>query len=322
MSSCVCHCARRSGFTLIELLVVIAIVAVLLGLFLPAVQKVREAANRICCQNHLKQIGLAALNHESTYGFFPGGGWGSLWIGEPDRVNGKVQPGGWIYQLLAFMDQGALRNQGAGLPRDQQLLLNSKLAGTPLALMNCPSRRSGAPLPHDTILTYYNCGPADWYAVSDYAACSGMGPRNELTNSPSTLAFGDNPGFWRRVGNLPALFTGVIYVHSQTGIADITHGLSNTYLAGEKYVVPDNYYNAWDEGDDECLYVGMDSCVSRRTTNPPLQDTPGYVDFSRFGSAHPGGCNMLWCDGRVESVAYTVEPVLHKNRGSRVQDSN
>src|SRR5207245_137687 len=118
------------------------------------------------------------------------------------------------------------------------------------------------------------------------------------------------------------LYAGVVYVRSQTRIADIAHGTGNTYLAGEKYLVPDSYCNGLDEGDDECLYIGMDACVSRCTMKPPLQDTSGFVDFSRFGSAHPGGCNMLWCDGRVESVAYSVEPMVHKTRGNRVRDTN
>src|SRR5262249_44976580 len=156
------------------------------------------------------------------------------------RGNGKVQPGGWIYQVLSFIDHGDLRSLGAGLPRDQQLLTNSQVAATPVPIMNCPSRRNSALLPHDAVLTYYNCGPANWYAVSDYAACSGVGPRNEQSNSPSSLALGDNPGFWRKAGNLPAFYAGVVYVRSQTRIADITHGTSNTYLAGEKYLVPDN----------------------------------------------------------------------------------
>ena len=99
----------RQGFTLVELLVVIAIIGILIGLLLPAVQSVREAARRIQCANHLKQMGLGALNHEEAHGFFPSCGWGWAWIGDPDRGFGETQPGGWIYNLLPFVEQDALQ---------------------------------------------------------------------------------------------------------------------------------------------------------------------------------------------------------------------
>jgi prepilin-type N-terminal cleavage/methylation domain-containing protein len=119
---------NRNAFTLIELLVVIAIMAVIAGLLLSAVQRVREVASRIHCANNLKQIGIAALNHESVYGRFPGGGWTGRWLGEPDRGTDRNQPGGWIYQLLRFLEQDNLATCGAGLPRAQQLQINSQLA--------------------------------------------------------------------------------------------------------------------------------------------------------------------------------------------------
>src|SRR5437879_8985071 len=99
--------SRRAGFTLIELLVIIAIIAVLIGLLLPAVQRVREAANRIHCANNLKQLGLAAHNHHDSLGFLPSGGWGWCWTGVPDRV-GHRQPGGWTYSLLPYVEQDNL----------------------------------------------------------------------------------------------------------------------------------------------------------------------------------------------------------------------
>lgn len=135
----------KDGFTLVELLVVIAIIGVLVALLLPAVQAAREAARRAQCKNHLKQIGLAALNHEDAHGFLPSGGWGWLWGGDPDKGYGADQPGGWYFNSLEFMELGNIHQIGSdgnsNEVTDPQFNDGAKRIGTPVSFFVCPSRR-------------------------------------------------------------------------------------------------------------------------------------------------------------------------------------
>ncbi len=200
--------SRRGGFTLIELLVVIAIIAILIGLLLPAVQQVRESANRSTCQNNLHQMGVAVHNVHSLTGKLPSGGWGWDWVGDPDRGYGPEQPGGWVYNLLPFMELDNLRNLGRG-----QTTLAAKAAGLTLLLQspapgfNCPSRRAGGPFANGRGAEGYYVGdPTNssntttinppLLARTDYAACAGDGADQQMPAPPvcSTARTAPTPG--------------------------------------------------------------------------------------------------------------------------------
>ncbi|MEO2045839.1 MAG: DUF1559 domain-containing protein [Pirellulales bacterium] len=143
-----CALSGQRAFTLVELLVVIAIIGILVALLLPAIQAAREAARRNSCKNNLKQLALGCLNHESSTGHLPSGGWGNLWVGDADRGSGKNQPGCWLYSVLPYIEQQALHNlpkdgQSDGDPQATQLAGAVKLMESTIDIINCPSRRSG-----------------------------------------------------------------------------------------------------------------------------------------------------------------------------------
>ena len=304
----------RRGFTLVELLVVIAIVAILIALILPAVQAARESARRSKCVNNLKQLGVAMACHSGAHQRYPSNGWGHLWIGHPDRGTGLKQPGGWIYNLLAYVEQPGLRETGEGVTGNQQRRELARLAQTPLALMVCPSRP--APM---LGLAEPNWKPrnADWVervAKSDYAINGGdVFFKANVWEGPDTLEQGDaNLYPWVD----PGLPTGVCFQHSRVTPAMVIDGLSQTYLIGEKYVSQPNYGTYQDEGYNESMYQGSSLDLSRWVIEAPLRDGL-EVEDQRFGSAHPGGFLVVLCDGSVRFVSYQVNPEVHRRLGNR-----
>jgi len=167
----------RAGFTLVELLVVVAIIGVLITLLLPAVNAARESARRVQCRNNLKQLALAVLQHHERLGQFPSGGWGPRWIGEPERGTRPDQPGGWGFNLLAYIEQENVRQMGEGLTgsgRNDAIVERSQ---RPLTVFNCPSRRRADAF-IDINGPYYRTATATDLAVpsvarSDFAMNSG-----------------------------------------------------------------------------------------------------------------------------------------------------
>jgi prepilin-type N-terminal cleavage/methylation domain-containing protein/prepilin-type processing-associated H-X9-DG protein len=280
------HCSPRKGFTLIELLVVIAIIAILLGLLLPAVQKVREAAARTVCRNNLHQIGLALSQHSFEYDFLPGNGGpapnqvnrvatGGGWWGLADpRAPKRDQPGSWGYALLPYLEQ-----QNAVTVGDQ---------GIAARVFLCPSRGRTQPQvvpaidPLVTGLTYTSGGLNPW-CKTDYA------------------------GNWYVLIDR-WLSGGAPLAGPPLSLRDISDGASNTIVVGEKAMGPQRY-NTGTWYFDEPIFTGG-SCGTGRGGTMILTDqlagsSGAYPN--NWGSPHLGGAQFLFADGAVRTIAYGTD---------------
>ena len=333
---------RRNGFTLIELLVVIAIIAVLIGLLLPAVQKVREAAARMSCSNNLKQIALAEHGYHDTYLKFTCS-WDYEQPKPPGRPTGVAHA--WGTYILPFLEQQPLYMQynfdllGYTDP-------NASVIKTPLKVYQCPSsvnkgRIYSFPVPAN-VLPAIPAGTLT-AATSDYTAITGVRNWNILVNPLPTETdiqdIGQRHGILRGTTQDRSIATSF---SPQMGIADVLDGTSNTFLVGELAGRPD-VYNArrvviatgvnpgagWGDGFNGEHWPNGTS-LDGNIVNGAIPAGPCLINCSNFQSRgffsfHPGGCNFALADGSVRffsenTKTRTLAFMITSQRGEVVSD--
>jgi prepilin-type N-terminal cleavage/methylation domain-containing protein/prepilin-type processing-associated H-X9-DG protein len=318
---------RRPGFTLIELLVVIAIIAVLVGLLLPAVQKVREAANRISCANNLKQMGLAIHMYHDAYKIFP---WGANDDGK-DTMGNVVAYLPWGANILPYVEQGTLYNTSM----DPTKLFNvppnntdspdpnKNPAAVPMKIYQCPSSPSRGQIYQDTwdnspcAYGPYSVQGTWTVSASDYIGISGvLGRVAKYLN----IGYGPGRGFDHN---------GILNDNFQVPIIKVTDGLSNTWMVGECAGAPNVYVrgpvvfasppydptstsfyisgNAWEDETNGDQWLGGNTFDGLN----PVSGGPCIINCANiqgFFSFHPGIAQFTFADGHVQAINQSLDP--------------
>jgi hypothetical protein len=271
-------------------------------------------------------LAVACLAHEEAQGFFPTGGWGYFWVGDPDCGYGEQQPGGWIYNILPHTELSALHDLGryGNAATKQQAIL--KLVCSPVSFTNCPTRRRPALFPktwnNGTDPIAYNSGGVTapygfLMSRTDYAACSGAGGVQYGTGPKSASAADQAAYFGSRTISNWQTYSGISFEKSTVRKDDVSDGCSQTVMLGEKYLGVHLYGTGADGADNENQFVGFDNDTHRGTAGPPLQDRWGYGDGLSFGSAHAQSSNFAMCDGSTFTVNYSVDATVFKYLGTR-----
>lgn len=345
----------ESGFTLIEVIVIVGIIGVLMSLLLPAVQSARESARGAACQNQLRQIAIASQSHIEAQGFLPSGGWSGSFLADPRRGYGSGQPGGWAFSILEYCELAALRERAAADPIDSIPLgegLQYLFQSAP-PVFYCPSRRAARAYPFKragnggwSLSVGQQALLLPAVTKSDYAANSGdalYSAAESFSNLPSMWVPANYDALqtrleWTDTSNERSRFfqSGISFYRSEVRPKDITDGLSLTYLVGEKFMHPRGYedINELNDvelmGDNQSVWVGYEWDNHRVAWNfsskwgpedyqPRLDaEEPGVANIFAFGSSHPGGFYMAFCDGSVQRISYDIHFETHRRQANRI----